>query len=1321
MHGYGKRPSKTDDLPVPSLPVFNGGGSLSPVFRNRRSGSALGTVPATVKFHEGIGKDEAVLPPPSLSGDDLGDLVGIMNQVYTTSEKQKSEATLRARQYEDRQEQLTKLMRQLAEANKQEMQERERTAFDATLEAERTQRERLGNKCHQLAAELVTTVKRNEELEMKLSLTESNLEKKDDEVSARQVETTRMEHEIIGLRAALERGNEQADEMVFGHPEVQALQNRVKQLETTLHATTTINHKSYAGLPKTPTLTPVSASLPLPVPVPVPAPAPPSLVRAKAIIVDAAPQQHGQPTHDALVARIAELEKQKDQEASVKIKLVVELQAAKDRLAEMVARAEKARKEHEVIPMYAPKSVRAPATPEPPYAHKRTAVAIEGGLEHHEAEALSFEECIGRADLMLQQIVEWKTRCVQVSRHLIVSAENEKRQKKLHAETIAALEAQCNNLQEEVTYLCQTKPEGSDNERYETKIQLLEEELKRQEVQGTVYEEVALDMEALRAGHEARESVLKQRIAELETENYDLECTKEIAETTCEEARQRIAALESSRDAWWQECSSILRQMADRRRETATTLHELDALRKEVGELRARNETLEAKSGVATDVSSDAGSNKRTHLESVLTELETERREKARLEDMLQNAFTESTVAVQALELKLQEARKTISNQRTPRRRDEEEQGPKRKRKQDQNQNLVDKNLSQTQEHDNAVPSKKGTKKTKATTPEPSSQPRGKAKYTKEGRKPGVPVFRKQDQPVEHPVARMTPSQRPEEAPQQVPPMKEQHSSRVVQTPVDVAVTHSSSEPQARQEPRERQAHDVFEIVTKKRTSARRSSPQSDAPRDRVSMAYSATSDARRDVTPLSEWQDSVMGRNTVSARSERSMRAGQKQSPQARTASEPHPQPLSRSRERSPRVERTSPQAPAQSQHRGSFEVVFGRSHSKSPRSKVHESWQGIVESEDLSPQGRESHFIGKDDMMWDDVLDSPSRKSSDDLAHMLDAHQTPANAIPDHVLNIDYPDGRQMSPGAFTKVSTPITAVNINLKLKNDSALTASTDSEVRAEAVEEEVGEMLENLKQREEVVRKREEQLLGLEVNMSHVGQERKELEKREAFLRSREQELVKEQKVMNSQVMVQQEKLSLQQKKLEQQQEVLQMQLNEIPSARSSPVPPQETVQSVVTSAPVEMPKAVQPLTDPADVLKSFMEHNGSDMSSRDLKRFIQGELERSSYANDEAHYASQSPGASTPDNSLAVHDLLLQLQQLSNEHRVPRRRRSRRRSPSYSSSSSSSNSSETDTDSDTATDSSTASSQTSHTAPVAERPKRSARYRKPTKKKPFKI
>ena len=143
---------------------------------------------------------------------------------------------------------------------------------------------------------------------------------------------------------------------------------------------------------------------------------------------------------------------------------------------------------------------------------------------------------------------------------------------------------------------------------------------------------------------------MKERAGELETDNYELECVKESAETACEEARQRIAALETSRDAWWRECSSILRQMADRRRQASDSLKELEELRLEVQALRAENVRL---NGSVTSPATGSPSPGRKILTQKVKDLQDE---KSNLEDMLHSAFTESSAEVESLRRRLEEA-----------------------------------------------------------------------------------------------------------------------------------------------------------------------------------------------------------------------------------------------------------------------------------------------------------------------------------------------------------------------------------------------------------------------------------------------------------------------------------------------------------------------------------------------------------------------------------------------------------------------------------------------------------------------------------------
>ena len=99
---------------------------------------------------------------------------------------------------------------------------------------------------------------------------------------------------------------------------------------------------------------------------------------------------------------------------------------------------------------------------------------------------------------------------------------------------------------------------------------------------------------------------LSERVAELEMENAELACVKEEADIACEEARQRIAGLETSRDAWWRECGTIIRDLAARKKETSDALAGLAALQGEVQALRSENQALRL-NGSAVSVGGASG------------------------------------------------------------------------------------------------------------------------------------------------------------------------------------------------------------------------------------------------------------------------------------------------------------------------------------------------------------------------------------------------------------------------------------------------------------------------------------------------------------------------------------------------------------------------------------------------------------------------------------------------------------------------------------------------------------------------------------------
>ena len=298
------------------------------------------------------------------------------------------------------------------------------------------------------------------------------------------------------------------------------------------------------------------------------------------------------------------------------------------------------------------------------------------------------------------------------------------------------------------------------------------------------------------------------------------------------------------------------------------------------------------------------------------------------------------------------------------------------------------------------------------------------------------------------------------------------------------------------------------------------------------------------------------------------------------------------------------------------------------------------------------ESQFIGKKDMLWKGVLES-SPRSDDELAGLLDAPTT------------DRQRSRQIT------VRSPITAVKINLNLSSENppppADELSDDepeiphTEKVIAAVEEEVGGMLDKLEQRfvleinifrsyfkttktkqnrELTISKREERFAEMQSNLKKSNRNTHTILKKEAALQARERHLQEREKQIreNSLASIRKEKdLVLREETIRQQKaEVLQKKR-------------EEAIQEQLSEN-----------RTPGDTLRAFLEHNPSltgNMTASELKQVIKEQLHRSDYVGntkgDIKPRVSSSPNTlTTPERSVALHDILKQFQQFSRGSRA---------------------------------------------------------------------
>ncbi|KAJ9443819.1 hypothetical protein DIPPA_24861 [Diplonema papillatum] len=588
-------------------------------------------------------------PSPSVADDAVGDIVLIMNEFYAASEAQKNESAQRARQYEQRQAQLTSMIAQL----------RESSLASGDTEYERADKDKLGHKCRQLARELVQAVKKNEELDVRLTAAEESLGQAEAEVRAREVEMQRLQYEIIGLRASLDDRHAVTSPSMSSRDitGLSALLSQAEQDKKELRARVVELETQLISLPDPSRARGPSAEQA-------------GTVAASGFIVD---PESGSHHNHALQSRLRSLEAQIIEHNASRGKLLAELRAARDRICEL-----------EIAPARSLTASRSP-TPRQNTSDARLdlrmdVITLPARLSPRPSRlslrGVEEEETLERFELVAQHLLEWKKRTMQASGHVLRAARSESSQGKLHQQLVERLESEIQNLQDELSAAHRrlaTKGRGEDEDYVDTlvaKLRRAEQQLRQERLDhGQQLGELAVEISQLRSdtpqspqppppqpqspqqgADAAQNRKLAARVAELEQLIQQTEADRDLAEATCEEARQRIATLESSRESWWKECSQILRQMAARRKEAALSLQELDALRAEVEQLREGDE--------------DGGEGEGGLPTGLLQELQAERMERSKLESLLETALREPRLAITSLEQQLRSAEMELERSR---------------------------------------------------------------------------------------------------------------------------------------------------------------------------------------------------------------------------------------------------------------------------------------------------------------------------------------------------------------------------------------------------------------------------------------------------------------------------------------------------------------------------------------------------------------------------------------------------------------------------------------------------------------------------------
>ena len=624
---FGPKRQSNICVDEPNLPVFSGSSATSsPVFRTSVDGGR--TIPhhinSPTRYGQVVSQQSLTgIAPPSLGSvpgvdiekpihspsDELNDVVGIMNHFYKSSEEHREASKTRIKLYENREQQLARMMSKLAEVSAAQSPPNR----NQSVEEEQQQRMRLEAKSRQLAEELVSSVKRSEELEVRLQAATGDVSDKNKEITARTIENTRLQHQVSELCSALEDAKKQLaigavssspaesgmrDVAVMSglleksHREKATLIEKLHQLEEHRSVSPAINeetselyHHNEMLQQRIRKLESQLSSFPMS--------SNSELIKELQTRILTLEFSNQEPDSDDMIeelqCRVQSLEVSNEELLGNNTKISIELQAAKERLAEMVSRD---------------------MSPPPQNDNHTDPLVLVNLLEQKR-----------RTDLLVDEVMDWKNRCVQVSRHIIHNVEEERSQKR----RILSLKKELKESQ-------------SDDHNVDDKV-----ELKKLEIQ--------LREEKIASGEQIAEMLwYKSRVAELED-------SLGIAEATCEEARERISSLESARDAWWQECEVILRQMAERRKQTSSTMAELDILRKEVNELREAEKLAFQPQAIKTTKSDkpDKPDTSKHQIDLLSSQLNFARSEKSRFEDMLTTALDDGQKTIEKLERQVRE------------------------------------------------------------------------------------------------------------------------------------------------------------------------------------------------------------------------------------------------------------------------------------------------------------------------------------------------------------------------------------------------------------------------------------------------------------------------------------------------------------------------------------------------------------------------------------------------------------------------------------------------------------------------------------------
>eukprot|EP01065_Artemidia_motanka_P048764 TRINITY_DN7942_c1_g1_i1.p1 TRINITY_DN7942_c1_g1~~TRINITY_DN7942_c1_g1_i1.p1 ORF type:complete len:1415 (+),score=398.84 TRINITY_DN7942_c1_g1_i1:66-4310(+) len=602
-----RQPSPPAPPPLPCLPMtraVDSGRRVSPPRpRPRESGAA-----------DADGGDQNV----------IGGVLSLLSDFYSDTEARQGEVARRIQAYDERQQQLTDMYGAVMRAGGEQERTRAELAaahdharvLRAALDDERAWRARVGDKSRELAVELVSAVRRNEDLEARLRSAEDAEQTLKSQLAAVKREMAALDAEAAALRSRETRPPQPALDA-----EAAALRSRETR-------------------PPQPALDADAA---------VPGDAADGLFHARAIVVDAG--RHGEATASFSCA-VAAVDEPAPRKPSPPPLPPPSPPTAFDALPmtrpvrpTATSPAFDAASTHALIEVAA-LGARAEVDEADSRARAASEVAAEWQARFLAAAHAALRAGAPHRDLMLgemegfergEQHVQARRWAEEMERLRSAAADsNRKAEDAVAAEQLMMkrlTEMQADGVRRGAD-LCRAEAAAvGDSER--AAALRGEAQALRHRVAALEAERSALAcMRAEAEGGKEEAAELRLRVASLEADCRGLAAAAADAEAGRDEARARLAALEQARDQWWGDCSNSLRAMADRRRERQSMQDEIDSLK---AQLQKGTAESPGRAGLRAEVTR-------------------ERSERRRLEDMLQRAFEESQAAIVAVESRAQDA-----------------------------------------------------------------------------------------------------------------------------------------------------------------------------------------------------------------------------------------------------------------------------------------------------------------------------------------------------------------------------------------------------------------------------------------------------------------------------------------------------------------------------------------------------------------------------------------------------------------------------------------------------------------------------------------